>query len=355
MSLSKLRKTRNLLGYLLRNQWKLLFVATSILVLVNLSSLGTNLIATYDINTSFSFYGFTIYLSSFLAIILPFILLGYLNNRQQLDFYGNAPIKSKELFETSILAGLIILLIVYIIGFSSNFLISLNFLEYSHFHLIVFVGGLITIIFLYFISSSSFLLVNSPLDALVIIFISFFLLLLAYLAIELISVEIFNKFILDDLEILPYLSILVGGIRLTSYAYDWIETASIDLLRFTLLVIYYLVISYLLLFNSKRLLKNRKTENALTVLNNTKIYKNILFITILLIQINTTIPFIYIGEINILFYFATLFPFSFSSLLYAALMTFFERSFINFKKHLKYYALIGIVAHVLLIVIFSIF
>lgn len=355
MSRYNLRKTRNLIVYFVSKQWKLLFVFTSLLVLVNLSSLSVPLTGTYNKGTMIIFYEVTIILSSLLAMILPFIVLSYLNDASQLDFFSNAPLKSNEVFNTSLVSGLIILIIVYILGFLSNLFISVSFLDYSHYHIMTFITGLIIIIFLYFVTSTSFLLTTTALDASIIVFVSFFLLVLGYFIFELISNHITNRVFFDNYEIISYLSILFGATRLTSFAIEYLEQGHFDFLPFIILTAYYLIISGGLYFSNRLLLKNRKNENVTTVLNNTKIYQNIIFVTILLTQIMSTIPLVSTRFFFLMYYVTALFPFLLSTLLYAAFMVFSERSFKEFKKHLKYYGLIGIITHIILLIIYGIF
>lgn len=356
MSHFKRRQIRELLAFTWQKQKKLVLVCTLLLITINLSSINQSLFSIYRESTALAYHFATTSLTSLLAVSLPFILFDYLNNKTELDFLANTPLSPLKLFQCQLVSGLSMLLGIYLVGFLSNVLVAFYFTGWQPFHLVIGLGSVIIISLLFLTALTALLLTNTALDSAIIIGISLFILPLIITNFDIVFYQVFNFTLFTSSNIYAYLSVLLASFKYFDLAQQVLNQITYDhvvfLTELVQLVAYHLIIMFGLTWLTTFLLKKRKVENINSALNNTLAYKNLLLMTVLNLQILTTIPMLFQSHRWLWFYLATLFPLLVSTLVYAAMLVFVERSYHNFLPQLKRYGLIGIITHISLLIIY---
>lgn len=351
VNLFKLRLQTEYLRFLLKRNARYMFIMSiAMMTLYPVLGLTVKILSRSDSYDGIREVGlfFNISLLMFTAFMIPLQIMSYMNSKKNLDVYHALPIKRSDLFITSLIAAIAIVVVPFTIGWFSGGLMmmtgSFNFLVIfeRYFALISIATAILSVVLFTMMNT------GTSLDAFLYSLTLNFIPILAYGAYILFVQTILLGFSIGDLTkwvgiIFPIFALFESGFEISGrmWASGYVNG------------LYWLVLSGVIIAISNQFYLRRKSEKAEKPFTNKTFFPTVSGLLIILFII-----FLYcvIYSMNSSFYYTSyyapinfIFPIFFSMVLYLVMDAIAERGFKHLAKAFIHYLVIAAVAFSLLI------
>jgi len=351
VNLFKLRLQTEYLRFLLKRNARYMFIMSiAMMTLYPVLGLTVKILSRSDSYDGIREVGlfFNISLLMFTAFMIPLQIMSYMNSKKNLDVYHALPIKRSDLFITSLIAAIAIVVVPFTIGWFSGGLLmmtgSFNFLVIieRYFALISIATAILSVVLFTMMNT------GTSLDAFLYSLTLNFIPILAYGAYILFVQTILLGFSIGDLTkwigiIFPIFALFESGFEISGrmWASGYVNG------------LYWLVLSGVIIAISNQFYLRRKSEKAEKPFTNKTFFPTVSGLLIILFII-----FLYcvIYSMNSSFFYTSyyapvnfIFPIFFSMVLYLVMDAIAERGFKHLAKAFLNYLVIAAVAFSLLI------
>jgi ABC-2 type transport system permease protein len=351
VNLFKLRLQTEYLRFLLKRNARYMFIMSiAMMTLYPVLGLTVKILSRSDSFDGIREVGlfFNISLLMFTAFMIPLQIMSYMNSKKNLDVYHALPIKRSDLFITSLIAAIAIVVVPFTVGWFSGGLLmmtgSFNFLViFERYFALISIATAIMSIVLFTMMNT-----GTSLDAFLYSMTLNFIPILAYGAYILFVQTILLGFSIGDLTkwvgiIFPIFALFESGFEISGrmWASGYVNG------------LYWLVLSGVIIAISNQFYLRRKSEKAEKPFTNKTFFPTVSGLLIILFII-----FLYcvIYSLNSSFFYTSyyepvnfIFPIFFSMVLYLVMDAIAERGFKHLAKAFLHYLVIAAVAFSLLI------